>query len=275
MLTPEKSPEPSAGETLPSIVVERARSPGGLRWTPLGLALGVSAAVHGAIAISLLCIYVAVPGDEPPLSLLLKGRVARVSDVSFSSASGAAAASTQALAALPEKLDAKPLPRLTRITWAISQIARAGDAASSPRMPESQDLFSSSSRPARQRESPRDTSLAAAAPSRASAKTAPARFSPPALVGMNGEEDKSEPRIIHNPLSYPPQAFQLGLRGKAWLDVRVTHEGRVANVQMVTSSGHKILDEAAMHEVWTWRFRPAERDGVPIAMTVKVYALYR
>ena len=64
---------------------------------------------------------------------------------------------------------------------------------------------------------------------------------------------------------YPIVARRLGLEGVVELSVLVAADGRPAEVHVVKSSGHDVLDDSALTTVRTrWRFMPAERDGVPI-----------
>lgn len=62
---------------------------------------------------------------------------------------------------------------------------------------------------------------------------------------------------------YPPSARAQGKQGTVWLAVDVDAAGRVIQVRIKTSSGHRVLDEAARQAVLDrWRFRP-RRDGEP------------
>lgn len=61
---------------------------------------------------------------------------------------------------------------------------------------------------------------------------------------------------------YPPIARSRGLEGEALLRVLVAADGRAAQVRIEHSSGHSILDRAAVQAVRGWRFHPARVDGV-------------
>ncbi len=63
---------------------------------------------------------------------------------------------------------------------------------------------------------------------------------------------------------YPAAARIRGLQGRVLLHIDIAADGTPANVAVTTSSGHAILDRAAMTTVHTWRFHPAMRDGVPV-----------
>jgi protein TonB len=76
----------------------------------------------------------------------------------------------------------------------------------------------------------------------------------------------------HAPLPpYPRSELQRGVQGTVILRIAVDGEGRVLEVQIEQSSGHRRLDRAAQQQVARhWRFRPARRDGLPVAGWVRV-----
>ena len=64
---------------------------------------------------------------------------------------------------------------------------------------------------------------------------------------------------------YPVSWRQRRLEGRLVLRVDVTESGSAAAVAVSVSSGHAILDQAAVDAVQAWRFNPATRGGKPIA----------
>jgi len=60
---------------------------------------------------------------------------------------------------------------------------------------------------------------------------------------------------------YPPVAQRLGETGIVVLRVELDETGRVSATEVITSSGFKRLDAAALAAVRTWRCQPAQRDG--------------
>lgn len=58
--------------------------------------------------------------------------------------------------------------------------------------------------------------------------------------------------------------------GKVVLKVRVLADGTVAAVTVATSSGHEVLDEAALEAVRAWHFVPAKQGGKTVESTVNV-----
>ena len=63
---------------------------------------------------------------------------------------------------------------------------------------------------------------------------------------------------------YPAQAVRQGWQGTVLLRVRVLQTGAVESVEVVRSSGKKLLDDAAIHTVERWVFAPSTRGSTPI-----------
>ena len=74
---------------------------------------------------------------------------------------------------------------------------------------------------------------------------------------------------------YPAAARRHGLQGKVVLRVEVSAEGRAQSVEVKVSSGHSILDEAALDAVRRWRFNPASQNGNPVAGAAEVPIEFR
>jgi TonB family protein len=66
---------------------------------------------------------------------------------------------------------------------------------------------------------------------------------------------------------YPADAARRGDQGMVTLALSFGPQGEVTAAQLARSSGSTELDEAARQWAWSWRFRPAEVDGRPIAST--------
>lgn len=76
---------------------------------------------------------------------------------------------------------------------------------------------------------------------------------------------------LHNPApEYPEAAQERGLEGKVLLKVHVLPDGKPDNIVVARSSGHQILDDAAIKTVHKWSFVPAKRGETPIAGYVTV-----
>lgn len=82
---------------------------------------------------------------------------------------------------------------------------------------------------------------------------------------------QARPNYLHNPHPpYPPLAKRRGLTGSVVLKVLVGKEGGAKEVAVRSSSGHAVLDQAALATVAGWRFTPARRGEVPVESWVDV-----
>lgn len=64
------------------------------------------------------------------------------------------------------------------------------------------------------------------------------------------------------PPDYPPSARTRGQQGEALVRILVGTDGQASQVRIERSSGHSILDRAALLAVRGWRFHPARVDGI-------------
>ncbi|AXK38436.1 energy transducer TonB [Crenobacter cavernae] len=84
-------------------------------------------------------------------------------------------------------------------------------------------------------------------------------------TGEPGEDAPTTPAryradyLTNPPPAYPERSRELGEEGRVEVRVRVTVDGRPAEVQLARSSGYKRLDDAALKAVAHWRFVPARR----------------
>lgn len=110
----------------------------------------------------------------------------------------------------------------------------------------------------------------AASPSPASqAVAAPASGSAAVMAGE--VLTRARPNYLHNPPPpYPPLAKRRGLTGAVVLKVLVGREGVAKEVSVRSSSGHALLDQAAVSTVAGWRFSPARRGDVSVESWVDV-----
>jgi protein TonB len=74
---------------------------------------------------------------------------------------------------------------------------------------------------------------------------------------------------------YPEMARERGWEGLVVLAVNVAADGRAESVSVSRSSGHRVLDQAALEAVRAWRFEPARRGGLPIAGNALVPIRFR
>jgi len=63
------------------------------------------------------------------------------------------------------------------------------------------------------------------------------------------------PSVVHRVSpQYPPAALSAGIQGLVKLRVRVDDQGRVVEADVAQSSGHPLLDRAALDVIYEWQF---------------------
>jgi TonB family protein len=81
----------------------------------------------------------------------------------------------------------------------------------------------------------------------------------------------TNPVILFQPEpEYSTEARQAMLQGTVVLEVVVDASGRTRNIKLLRSLGLG-LDEEAIKAVEKWRFRPATKDGKPVAVIINAY----
>lgn len=75
--------------------------------------------------------------------------------------------------------------------------------------------------------------------------------------------------------TYPEMSRRRGQEGTVMLELRVDANGRVTEVRVVESSGFSALDAAALETLREWRFRPAQRAGLPVAGSLTTAVHFR
>ncbi len=89
--------------------------------------------------------------------------------------------------------------------------------------------------------------------------------------GLGALVKEARPEYLKNaPPVYPLMAKRRGYEGTVILEVLITRHGKVKDLRIFHSSGHKILDKAAAKAVWKWIFEPGRRGNEPVEMWVKV-----
>lgn len=89
----------------------------------------------------------------------------------------------------------------------------------------------------------------------------------PELPGDPPVETTPEPLAGWCPApTYPARAERAGWQGLVVLRLWIDETGRVVRATIESSSGHAVLDRAALDAVRNWRFRPGTRAGRPALM---------
>lgn len=75
---------------------------------------------------------------------------------------------------------------------------------------------------------------------------------------------------VNPPPQYPKRARRRGYEGTVVLEVLVNGKGRVKELRILTSSGHRVLDRAALKSVNGWLFEPGMVGDEKVDMWVRV-----
>jgi periplasmic protein TonB len=110
------------------------------------------------------------------------------------------------------------------------------------------------------------------------AETASSRKSPsvsseaaPSVTAGGGHIAEARPLYKENPPPYYPNiARKRNAQGTVVILALVNESGKVEDARVETSSGHALLDEAAVTAVKSWEFEPGRRGGVPVKSYVKL-----
>lgn len=155
--------------------------------------------------------------------------------------------------------------------------ARAGEIAKTVIVaaPESQALVPAQQRPPTPAAAPlpqtQAKKAAAPAPAPAPSQNGPAVEGNAELTGgaaSEGVEAAGRATVLgggsNPPPEYPKLARERGQEGMVLILVRVDAAGRAQGASVARSSGHRLLDEAAMQAVRGWSFRPARRNSADV-----------
>jgi len=75
--------------------------------------------------------------------------------------------------------------------------------------------------------------------------------------------------------SYPAEARRANAEGTTLLRVHITADGGIDDIQVERSAGHAALDQAAANAVRKWRFEPARKGSVAVAVWVVIPVQFR
>ncbi len=162
---------------------------------------------------------------------------------------------------------ASPRPEL-----APAAMAELTAALSRPKKPAKVAVPASNTRT----QAPPATGRGKSVPAPLSGQTTATRAATAAPTGANTAGNSFQaarfdsPAFRNNQPRYPESARVRGIQGRVFLEVRVSRFGKARGVRVKSSSGHKMLDKAALKAVRRWRFQPARRNGAPVGDMVVV-----
>lgn len=246
----------------PACTHERTRPRAPRRRRALALGYGSSLALHGAAALAALGLASPDPGSGPTEGWRPTLWVAQ--------------AEASARAALDPRPEARLEPQLPEDTPSEPELVRSEETTPLPTEPTPEPAPTYADLPLEDllaridprlfepvataiRSAPEEPDGQADAPPAAPPSAAPARDTLPELLPGHGRHP-----------GYPRRAQRLGWEGVAILLIAVDAEGRVSRVSLESSSGHALLDQAALDAARTWRFHPASRAGRPVEMEIRL-----
>ena len=96
-----------------------------------------------------------------------------------------------------------------------------------------------------------------------------------AEIATAGRDGVGMPKCEYCPApEYSQEARKKKWEGVVVLSVVVTSEGKATNIQVIKGPGLG-LDEKAVEAVRKWRFKPAMKDGMPVATKVPLEVTFR
>jgi len=117
--------------------------------------------------------------------------------------------------------------------------------------------------------------LATAFLSRANGQTPPPLLArtpepPVATITVEGEQ-RWRVAISHPTPKYPTEARRKHITGKGLYHLHVSYDtGEVTSVEILTSAGHRILDDSAVTTLKQWKFKPHTVIGLKIPITFSI-----
>lgn len=91
------------------------------------------------------------------------------------------------------------------------------------------------------------------------------------IPARKGALTEAKPVYLKNPAPvYPEYARERGWEGTVVLKVLVTSDGKVGEIHVGRSSGHRILDDSALSTVRKWQFQPARAGHMTFSSWIKI-----
>jgi protein TonB len=113
--------------------------------------------------------------------------------------------------------------------------------------------------------------VAQSKPVEVAASQVPAVESGPAMVDLPMILPRANAAYLKNPPpKYPRIMLRRGIEGTVLVSAEVLDDGRCNHVKVKESSGHRLLDEAALSAVKSWQFVPARKGDMKIVAWVDI-----
>ena len=109
------------------------------------------------------------------------------------------------------------------------------------------------------------------------ASTLPTQLVPKSMAEMGNSAINHNPKpVAGNPKPhYPLLARNQGIEGRVVVNVLISAEGTVKDIDVGQSSGSRLLDKAAVQAVKNWRFHPVLHNGQAIPSTETVPIVFK
>jgi protein TonB len=146
--------------------------------------------------------------------------------------------------------------------------------AEAPPVPEPEQARQVAEAPAPERRPPQRASAAQPAPQPVRLNAALQGMESSTLEGLVAPPGVLDGARNRGP-SFPEASRRRGEEGVVRVELFVDPTGRVADVRILESSGFSALDAAAVQAVREWRFRPAQRAGLPVAGSLSTAVHFR
>lgn len=193
-------------------------------------------------------------------SAITRSASERVADLRARQASALAEAERLAAASVASAVEARTRPQPAAASPAVATASaaaptRATTVATTPSHP-----------------------VVAAAPSERA--PAPASAPPSASARIAAATDAAAAMTAPQPISkiapdYPPQARSRKVEGFVELEFRVATNGNAEDIRVLRSEPEGLFDRNAVRALMRWKFKPAERNGVPEAATTRTTMNFR
>ena len=95
------------------------------------------------------------------------------------------------------------------------------------------------------------------------------------IVFKANEVDKEARPVSQSAPDYPQDALDAGIAGEVFLIIVIDETGSVTSARVLKENPQGLgFGEAAVSAAYNWRFRPAEKENIPVRMEYEVPVLF-